>query len=238
MPALIVVVTDWLSWCCRIQNNKAGGSSSGKCREHWVNPRREETTLVICQLWASYYKLGMATFIVLKWEMQAEPGRSILNTLCWALASGHPEKKPFFLHIELFLTHLIPPASARGLTKVIPPSFWGTGAFYLRVPDVTISCWSPTLRWERCCSSHSISFPLAPGSLCPLLTEDQWNPLRLHTCTSYQRFFSRSNVSPREKAHENSKRILELFVFITLPHHPFIFCDLLFLLTPQLLPLN
>lgn len=35
MPALIVVI-DWLSWCCRIQNNNAGRSSSGKYRACWL----------------------------------------------------------------------------------------------------------------------------------------------------------------------------------------------------------
>lgn len=35
MLALIVVI-DWLSWSCRIQNNNTGRSSSGKCRARWL----------------------------------------------------------------------------------------------------------------------------------------------------------------------------------------------------------
>lgn len=84
---------------------------------------------------------------------------SVLGFSLWA-----PREKALFLHIELFLTDLTPSASALGSQKPFPPSLWGTGAFYLPVPVVIISCCSPTLRWERC-SSHSISFPLAAGSL-------------------------------------------------------------------------
>lgn len=61
----------------------------------WVNPRREETTLVICQLWESYHKLRATTFIVVKWEMHTEPCRSILNVLCCASALGPQSEGPF-----------------------------------------------------------------------------------------------------------------------------------------------
>lgn len=245
MPALIVVI-DWLSWCCRIQNNNSGGSSSGKRREHWVNLRREETTLVICQLWASYNKLGIAIFIVLKWKMQAEPGRSILNTLCWALACGHPEKKPFFLHIELFLTHLIPPVSARGLTTAIPSLPLGCRGFPPACP------WCDHLLLFTCTEMEEVLLTqhlLPSGSrvpfpgVSPLLAEDQWNPLRLHSCTSYQGkgggdSFPEAMFLLGKKTPENSKMILELFPFVTFLHHPFISCDLLSLLTPLLLLLS
>lgn len=60
-----------------------------------VNARRENTTLVICQPWESYNKLGITICIVLKWKMRAEPGRSILNTLSCASAWG-PRAKALF----------------------------------------------------------------------------------------------------------------------------------------------
>lgn len=176
----------------------------------WVNPRREETTLVICQLWESYNKLGITIFIVLKWKMLAEPGRSILNTLHCASARG-PRAKALFLPAELFLTHLISPASAHRLIKAIP-CLWGKGALYLPVPTVKIYYYSPTLkckkRSSRKASPTAVSrSPGSPPSRWGSMRPSQTFLLQLlpptsTTAEALRRFFSRSNVSPCKKRRE------------------------------------
>lgn len=188
MPALIVVI-DWLSWCCRIQNNNSGGSSSGKRREHWVNLRREEATLVICQLWASYNKLGIAIFIVLKWKMQAEPGRSILNTVLgfslwaprekalfpshWALPhTSHPTSLSTWAHNS----HSLPALGVQGLSTclslmwpftVIHLHWNGRGAAHTAPPSLWQPCpfprGLPAPRWGSMKPSQTSLLHLLPG---------------------------------------------------------------------------
>lgn len=123
-----------------------------------------------------------------------------------------------------------------GSQKPFPPCLWGTGAFHLPVPDVTIYCYSPTLKWKRC-SSHSISFPLAAASLSPrsppsslMINEtlSDFTPAPPTKVKEVEILFQ-SNVNPWEKNPQRIQRqslsLLFSLLFLTIPLSPVISCS-------------
>lgn len=160
----------------------AASAQGNRERAGWVNPRREETTLVICQLRESYHKLEITIFIVFKWKMWAEPGRSILNTvLCFSLRAQSKSPFPFMLS---FSSH----TSCHQLTKTIL-CLWGKRG---SLPTYLPPPWKFTivhLHWNV--RSVPCTKPLVPPTAVSLspgstpLSEEQWNPFRLCSCSSY-----------------------------------------------------
>lgn len=228
----------------------AAAAQGNRERAGWVNPRREETTLVICQLWESYNKLGITIFIVLRWRMQAEPGRSILTPLRCAPARGLKAKAVFPSRWAAPHTPHLTSFSTWAHKNI--PCLWGKGALYLSVTTTKLYYYSPTLKRKKC-SSHKASPPLqqpCPFPLGPPTSQRIKETLSLCSCSSHlltaQLLKCCTDSCPEvifPLVKKTEKTTLDIFDFVTFPHNSIISCDLLspfllHLLTPVLLPLH
>lgn len=167
--------------------------------------------------WQKHFKHS-----VLGFSLRA-PREKALFPCHWALPhTSHPTQPQHVAH----KSHSLPPFGVQGLSPCLS----------LMRPFVI------THTEMEECSSHSSSFlwqhcPFPPSSLRISETLSDFKPAPPTRAKEVEILFQKQRFS-LGKPLENSKTILELFAVVTFPHHPFISCDLLFLLTPLLLPLN